>query len=464
MKGFFCIPLITVILPLSLFAQGPIAREINELIQSGNIEKAEKRVEFYLKKNPSEVDAIMMKGNVILNKECCERPVVLESNTDESIFSNSIGFVGDGGPMMVPKELGARVADLWKKAVSLDLSRTDIHYGICQIYSISMMTDELIDYLPALKKYVKGNNELHYSMCDYARNLKERGDFESAMKVYKYVLSIYPDKTGLYSDLAAEYFIHGDIDLAKEYIDKALEDTHLDEMSLGNAFFFNSVMGNYDDALHCLKRQAKITQIDDYLFYQGLLAFAKGAEWKSYMQDYLRIGVDDGWKTTAEFMLGHDFDDSFESYLTLNEMELNNAFKILIHQAYQTKIPDKLAPFFNYAELLTYHQLFDEAIQKFEEIEESNLLEDHEDVEHVAYYHGWALWKSGQRDKSLKKWKKLADSGNFRYKSASAYFYGKYYYDLDDKQKAMEYFRLVQSEASKSKYATMAWNYYNSLL
>ncbi len=47
------------LIPIYTFAQGPIAQEINDLLQSGNIEKAEKRVEYYLNKNPKEVDAII---------------------------------------------------------------------------------------------------------------------------------------------------------------------------------------------------------------------------------------------------------------------------------------------------------------------------------------------------------------------------------------------------------------------
>ena len=457
------IKLLFLLLPSFCFGQGPIAQEINELIQSGEVEQAEKRVEFYLKKNPHEVDAIMMKGNVILNQECCDRPIVLEANTDESIYNTSIGFLGDGGPMIVSEETGTKVADLWKLAVSYDLSRTDIHFGICQIYSISMMTDNLIDYLPTLKENIKNDDKLHYSMCDYARNLKDRGDFESAIRVYKYITTLFPNETGLYSDIAAEYFFHGDIDLAKKKIDMALKDEKLDQMSLGNAFFFYSVMGEFDGALACLKRQSEITNVDEYLFYEGLLNFSRGLEWQSSINKYLKIAQNPNWKDVASYMTADEFDDSFESYLKLNEMKLNDGVKILIHKAYKRKTPDKLAPYFNYAELLTYNQIFKDAIKEYERIENSNLISDQDDIENVSYYYAWSLWKSGQKEQSLEKWKKLEESENFQYKSASAYFQGKYHYDMDDKVKAKKYFGRVQEQANKSKYATMAWNYYNSI-
>jgi tetratricopeptide (TPR) repeat protein len=451
------------ILPFPLFGQGPIAQEISQLLQTGEIDKAEKRVEYYLKKNPKEVDAIMMKGNVTFSQECCPDHVVLETNTDESIYNNSIGFMGQGGPTVVPVELGTRIADLWKLAVSYDLSRTDIHFGICQIYSTSMMVDELIEYLPTLKKNVQNNDKLHYSMSDYARNLKDRGDFESAMQVYNYIAKLYPNEHGLYSDIAAEYFLHGDMELAKESIGKALEDDQLDEMSLGNAFFFYSVMGEFDRALECLKRQSKLTNVDDYLFYQSLLSFSRGEEWKTSMENFLKITKDKNWKTAATIMVSDEFVIDLDSYLKLTEMELIDGVKILIHQAYKNKTPNKFEPFFNYAELLTYNQLFEDAIVEFEKIENSNLINDQEDLENLSFYYAWSLWKVDQRQLSIEKWQKLENSENFLYKSASAYFQGKHFYDLGDMTKAKEYFGRVQEEASKSKYATMSWNYFNRL-
>ncbi len=452
-----------VLLPFFTFGQGPIAQEIAQLLQAGKVDEAEERVEYYLSKNPKEVDAIMMKGNVILNKECCDQTIVLEANTDESIYNTSIGFMGSRGPMTVSEVTGTKVADLWKLAVSYDLSRTDIHFGICQIYSISMMTDELIDYLPTLKKHVGGEDKLHYSMCDYARNLKERGDFESAIRVYQFVMTLYPSETGLYSDIAAEYFFHGDIDLAKEHIDRALLDENLDQMSIGNAFFFNSVMGEYDEALACLKRQATITKVDEYLFYEGLLSLARGLEWKSFINAYLTMGQDPNLREAASYLLSGAFDGSFNAYLKLNEMKLNDGYKILIHEAYKSMTPDQLAPAFNYAELLTYNKIYDDAIKEFERIEGSGLVKDEADKEKVAYYYAWALWASGRKELSLPQWRKLEDSDNFQHKSASAYFRGKYHFDLGEKGKAKKYFEKVRNDPSKSKYATMAWNYYNSL-
>ncbi|MDW3196893.1 MAG: hypothetical protein R8G66_31240 [Cytophagales bacterium] len=455
--------LLLFLLPVVLFGQGPIANEIGQLLQSGEVDKAKERVEFYLKQNSKEVDAIMMKGNVVLNQECCDRPIIVEANTDESIYDTTIGFVGDGGPMVVSEETGTKVANLWKKAVSHDLSRTDIHFGICQIYSISMMTDELIDYLPTLKQHIKNDDRLHYSMCDYARNLKDRGDFEAAIRVYKFVTTLFPEETGLYSDIAAEYFFHGDIELAKENIDVALKDENIDQMSLGNAYFFYALMGENEKALACLKRQSKFTNIDESLFYEALLNYSRGLSWEPQMKQFLAIAKSQSWKEVADFMLSDAYDESFESYLKLNEMTIDDGSKILIHKAFKTKTPDKLAPFFNYAEVLTFNQIFDDAIEAYEQIENSELISDQEDLENVAYNHAWSLWKSGRKEQSLVQWKKLDESENFLYQSASAYFQGKFYYDQDDKVKAKECFGRVQETANQSKYATMAWNYYNSI-
>ncbi len=326
-----------------------------------------------------------------------------------------------------------------------------------------MMTDELIEYLPTLKKHVSGDDKMHYSMCNYARNLKDRGDFESAMKVYNFVSGLYPNETGLLSDIASEYFMNGDMALAKKKIDEAVKNKNLDEMSLGNAFFFNSVMGSYDDALDCIKKQSILAGTSDYFFYKGLLEFSRSQDWKTTLANFNSKSQNTSWKEIADYMISDEFSSSIDNYIKLIDFKLNDGFKIIIHESFKTKTPNNLIPFINYAELLTYNKQYENATIEFKKIEKSNLIKNVDDKEKIAYFHGWVLWRLDQKVESIARWQKLKNSENFHYKSASAYFSGKYYYDIGDKQKAKTSFELVSDDASKSKYATMSWNYLNSI-
>lgn len=463
MKNFYFHILVFILIPISNFAQGPIVSEIGQLIQSGDITKANKRVAYYLQENSNEVDALMMQGNIWYNTECCDNIPTLEANLNESIYSNEIGLIGGQQPVIVPKVLGTKIANIWKKAVSHDLERKDIHFGICHIYSTSLMTEELISYLPTLKKYAKEDDRLHYSMCDYARNIKDRGDFDSAMKVYNYIAKLFPNKKGLLSDIAAEYFLHGDIELAKKNIDEALKEKNLDEMSLGNAFFFNSVMGNYSDALTCIKRQSQVTNNSDYLLYEGLLQFLKNEDWRKTMENFIRNTTNSDWKKVATYMTNDNFKSTIENYKELTQFKIHDGFMVIIHDAFRTKLPNNSLAHINFGELLTYNKQYNKASLVFKKIENSNLIKTTEEIESLAFYHGWVLWELNNKKESIEKWTKLINSKNFQYQSASAYFLGKFYYDLNNNIKAKSYFKIVSERASESKFATLSWNYLNNI-
>ncbi len=459
MKKLLLIWLVGMIPSLSV-SQGKVAREIGELIQNGKIDEAQQRVDAYLATDPHNVDALMMKGNVLLNKSPeIKDAIVVTANDNESIYDNSIGFIHGSQPTVISKHLALQVAALWREALKYDSTREDIHFGICQIYSMAILTDELIAYLPVLKTHITSDPILYYSMGDYARNMIARDRFDEAMKVYRAISRLYPEQFGVISDIAGEYYQHGDLDSAHASALSLINRPSLDTMSYGNAFFILAVCEDYDNAVKALKMKSKAALKDEYLLYEGLLSFSRNEpSWRKTLQTFSELPCDSIQKAFALALLSVPTNVTPGDYVRLNSMRLNDAYMVLFHRTFAKLLPNEFLPQFNYAEVLTHICSFGKAAAEFAELERSHLSSERTDIEAVAFYHGWVLWKLNDRGSSIALFGKLLDSDDFYYKSAAAYFTGKYYFDMGNRDKAKEYFKLVSDKASESKYATLCWN------
>lgn len=449
----------------SAFAQSEVAQDIGNLINQGKLKEAEQRDDYYLKKDPKNVDAIMMKGNIILNRYFAKLgQLTINVNQDESIYSTSIGNIGSVEDIVLPRKTVTEIANLWKRAVKIDDTRDDIHFGICQIYSMGLMVRHLIDYLPTLKRVIKDDQRLPYSMCDYARNMKERGDFKGAMEVYRAVMSLYPHVAGLRSDVAAEYYVHGDADSCMHYISMAIRYPNSDAMTYGNAFFFYSVFGEFTKALDAIKLQSKAAHNEKYLCYEGLLDYYENKpDWKKPLQEYAKVWQDTSTKTLADSLLSQWYTGSPANYNGLTALPVDDGYKILIHLKFMALEPDSFLPHFGYAELLTHSNQYAKAAAEYASMEKAGLVTNRSDSEDVAFYYGWTLWCLKEKTQSLKEWAQLLNSDDFYYKSAAAYFSGEYYLEKQDKSRARKFFELVSDKANQSKYATYCWNSLNSL-
>lgn len=434
---------------LAYAQQSKFVSEISELINSGAYDKAQKAIDNELKNNPKNVDAYMMHGNLIYYKFNSSGDLIfLGVNNNESIYDNSIGFLGEQPPVIIPTEVANKIINEWLKGVQIDKTRDDIHLGICHVYSISLQKDKLIEYLPILKEHIKMKNP-HYGMCDYARNLIARERFDEGLEVYKAITKLYPSKFGLYSDIAAEYYQAGQVDSCFKYLDIAIKNNHDDEMTFGNGFFMYSVMGQYQLAMDCLKKQSQITKTQDHIFYKTLLDFRSAAP--SDIEALKNLN-NETYSKFAKIFLDSQLANE-EKYKKLIELELNDAYKILIHEAYRKELP--LAQF-NYAESLTYNKIYPKAISEFEILD---LEPTDELIESYHLYIAWAYHESGKPEKASIHWKALLPSDNFYFKSASAYFLGIYQLDIGNEEEAESLFKLVSDRANESKYATYCWNF-----
>ncbi|MEO1262171.1 MAG: hypothetical protein AAFZ15_25420 [Bacteroidota bacterium] len=445
--------------PFFSFAQDvpieTIIEDIRALIKAGKLADAENLTNRYIVDDPVNIDLLMMKGNVVLNKYIIEEQaqLSLRPNYEEDIYKLSQLEKGPT-PVTVDQKTAKRVAKLWSAAATLDPSREDLHLGVCQVYAISGMKDELLAYLPVAKEKAAGLNELHIQLARYAQNLKERGDFDASIEVYKKVAEMYPEYPGLISDIAAEYFYAGQLENARTYLKKSIAVSNADEATLGNAFFLGSLMGDYDTALEAIRQ---LPGNGDVL-YEGILKFYRNEKkWEKTIKRFLEENPDSSDAKAAEVLIAEDFKLNVENYIGIIENDLGDPTKILVHEKFR-EIKEFL-PAFNAAETYTYNQRYDAAVSIFSEIEQQNFALDTDDQEQYLFYYAWALHQNDQQEESTKKWEQLLGSEDFYKKSAAHWFVGKYYFDQGDKSKGREYFAKMAVDPSASKYATMCWNY-----
>ena len=434
---------------------GQVVEDIRTLIEAGKLAEADNLTNRYIVDDPINVDLLMLKGNIILNKYIGEQQaqMSLRPNFEENVYEMTRLEKGPH-PVVVDRKVAEKTARLWKAAATLAPARSDLHLGLCQVYAIAGMKNELLDYLPVVKKKVTDVEELHVRLARFALNFKERGDFDSAMEVYKKTAALFPDQPALLSDIAGEYFYAGLPDSARLYIQRALDHPEADQTIFGNAFFLSALLGNYDTALRAVRRLPG----NSHLLYEGLLKWYRNEKkWDKPLKKLLAGNADSVSATIAGILLNPAFQTDLDHYLSLTQPDPGDPVKILIHEKFRTT--GQFLPAFNAAETYCFHKQYPRAIEIFSAIEKNHPDLDADDRENFLFYYAWALWQNGQKDAARKKWEQLLSSDDFYKKSAAHWFVGKYWFDRGQKEKGREYFAKMAANPSASKYATMCWNY-----
>ncbi|HRG90165.1 MAG TPA: hypothetical protein PLW44_14160, partial [Chitinophagales bacterium] len=175
------------------FSQATAITVTTEFIKQRKWQQASHYIDSVIRKNPKDVDALMMKGNVILNYALdTTPPMQFITEDDASIFT---GGVKDKPRLLAPKTVYA-VERIWRKCLLLDSTRADISKGLCTIYAMALMRDSLEKEIVRLVKIEKDDGEQAFRMCEYARKFKERNRFDEAMQVYQFIAKQYPALAG----------------------------------------------------------------------------------------------------------------------------------------------------------------------------------------------------------------------------------------------------------------------------
>jgi tetratricopeptide (TPR) repeat protein len=452
-KTLFILLLLGKLCPI--FSQN-IIEDATALMKAGRLGEAEDLVNRYLLEDPLNIDAIMMKGNVVLNK------YLYEAELQGSLLRNFYEDVYDSGtlekgerPVVVPDSVAAGVERFWTAALKLEPTREDIQLGLCQLYALSLQRQKLLPQLAAAKQHAKNDTDLPIQLANYARYLGDRGDFEGMMMAYRQIHQLYPTQSGLLSDMAGEYFFNGKLDSARHYLRLSLKDEKADQAVLGNAFYLGSLLGDYELALAAIQRLPG----PSHLLYEGLAKFKEGEKkWKKPLEKLLESNPDSTEAAFARVLLADSFQVDLDNYLALNALQPGDAFKLLVHEKFRET--GDFLPYFNAAETLCFNKCHARADEAFRLLErQTNLQLEAPDWDNINFYHAWSLHELKRYDEALPYFEKLLESEDFYKRSAACWFIGKRHFDLGNKPKAREYFSMVAGDAAASKFATMCWEY-----
>lgn len=459
MRGFTVIFLLVSLLGN---AQSDVVNEISALIDPNTIDLARERVNEYLDEDPENVDALVMKGNVIFYTYNYTTPAITMYGSDnDDIYDSSMGGIGSI-PRSLPEVVADSITDLWWQAVNIDTTRTDIYLGIAHVLSISIQTAELIEHLAVLKNNVPPEMLGPYDYANYGRNMIDRNEFNEGIKVYQALAELYPEEPGLISDIAGEYYGNGQIDKALDYIRMTIQHEDLDDLSYGNAFYLFSIAEDTESALDAVRMMCDKVGTNEDVFYEAVVRMQEGADdWQNLMRRYLAGKTADPTdpdapiffsvgELTATELLKDDPD-----YELLYDVDLHDGYKLLINRYFYSR-DSSFMPIFRYAEILTYHGRYNEAVAAFQQIDADEL--DLAAYDEYNFYFAWALHKDMQTQLANERWELVLRSPEFYYQSAAAWFLGDFHAKSGDIDMALTYWAQVKDQAADSKYAAMSWN------
>lgn len=442
-----------------LFSQQTIVSTATQLIVDKQYEQANRYLDSILHKDKKNVDALMMKGNVILNRDLANTPsLTLITKEEESIFNNQLGFIEH--PVKVVSDTTLQqVESLWLQCLKTDSSRIDILKGLCTLYGMALKKEKL---KAAIKKLVQQEKDEDggqaYRTAEYARKFKERGRVEEAMELYRFIATLYPQLAGIRCDIASEYFYSGDIKSALQWLDSAFAQKDIDETTYLNGAFIYSNLGYFDNAQQTLDSYSKKFDRKMNQFYYGLHQFAEATKgWYDVLQYFSQMVDSNAYYTEvklAQTLLQYKDSFSIADYSALIRTDIPDYYKVLIHQRAVKQFPQSCEPFLQYGVFESFIKNYPAAIQFLEEGEHCNM-----DSSQLAYWqlnYGFALYQSGQYKSSLLRWQPLLRSGNKFMAQAAEYFTAKILLEQKQNQLAKTYLEKISASDTDTKYVTLA--------
>lgn len=437
-----------------LHAQEKIIATATELIVAGNYNDATHYLDSILKKEKKNVDALMMKGNVLLNKTLENLPS--DSNItadDESIFSSDIS---PKTAKIIPVKQVLPIEKYWRKCLVIDSQRADIRKGLCTLYAMALMKQELKKEIVSLLGIEKDNDgEQAYRIAEYARKFKERGRFDEAMELYQFIATQFPELAGLRCDIAAEYFYEGKMKESLTWLDSTYNFKTVDETSFLNGAFTYSELGYFDDAQNVLNTYSRIYQREMDKFYYGLRLFADESEnYRSKLTEFINTADSNAYYT--EVLLARElisYADSFSisHYRALiDNRDIPFYYKTLIHQRAFKQFKNECDPFFLYGMFQSSIKNYSAAVQFLEEDESCKMIPGQ--TEYWQLHYAYALYMFGERDKALPYFKLLFNSPNAFMQQAAKYFSAKVIMELGRRDEAKKLFNEIKEAKETTKY------------
>jgi len=395
------------------------------MLKERNYAAASKYLDSVLRKNSKDIDALMMKGNVLLNSALENMPPSgrIPYNAG-SIFSKSIGAEV---PPVLPADTVKAIEHYWLQCLKLDTTRNDIRKGLCTIYAMALMQLKLKAAIADLVKHENNKDEeFPYKLTEYARRFKERNDFDGAMEMYKYIATLFPEVAGLRSDIAGEYFYNGYPNKALIWLDSTYNFKTVDETSFLNGAFIYSELGYFDDAQNVLNTYSRIYQRKMDQFYFGLRLFADVSTGVSNTLSGFISSVDTQAYytevTTARKVLACADTLTYDKFKELAaDKDIPDYYKVLLLSRGIKQFADSCEPYMVYGVFQAGIQNFSAAQQFLDEGERcSNVPVAQREYWQLVY--AYTLFKLNDNAKALQYFQQLYNSDNAFYRQAARYY------------------------------------------
>lgn len=414
----------------SVHAQTDIVRKIIPLISSERFEEADVFLDSVLQKNPNNADALMMKGNVILNRHLlAKKHLPIINALDEYILSEEAPSLFQ--PQQVPnKNIADSVAQLWQKALKIDSSRVDLNMGLCTLYGMSLQTDNLIKQLPKLKAASERGNELAYLMEDYARLLRERGKVADANRVYATIEALYPKLVELKSDWAAEHMHNDNLKGALAKATEVLAERIPDYQTFSNLSDIFVYANRPDLALKTFEKYSTTDTTFRYVgFYDAFYRFAQNDNsWKKKMQALIEnpLFTDDtnSIVNLARFTLDTAFKETdYNDNFSLLVAPLNTFSSWAVLTRGVTLFPDSVHWHLMLGELYLIGKNYTKANEHFAKATTLNL--DEQSKADAKIIHAYSLYKAGKYPEATVIFRQITGESNLYKHQVALYFLGK---------------------------------------
>ena len=461
---FFLLLLFT----LTAAAQQQIITTATDYITHNQFAQADRYLDSILKINPKTVDALMMKGNVLLNEAWGSGAKShFNSEKAESIFDSSAIDERLFIPI-IPVDTSIKIDHYWKQCLELDPMRTDIKKGLCNLYSLSLRTIELQRQLIQMQGIITETEDNAYLYAEYARNLKIRGRFDDAMQVYSLIAQMFPNLAGIRCDMANEYFYAGQLNKALEYLDSTMSKKEIDQTSFINSAALYSTLGYYDQAYNTFKKYSDKDTLIEADFYKGLLMFANmdtgfyarlhkfidGASEQSYY-DEIQIAK----KLLPYGRIPFSLDDY--SALAHNE-KISRYYRVLILQRGVRQFANECEPLLLFGSYYCSIKNYSAAVQLLEQHfagpnEGCKLDEALQQQGQLNY--GYALYKQGEKEKAILSFALLFQAKDNFIQQAAKYFVAKTDWENGKKEEAKKLFEEVAAAKVQTKYSWLSKGY-----
>lgn len=449
-----------VLLWMGLLTQAQsIIATTTQFIQQKQFTEAHAYLDSIIKKEPKNVDALMMKGNVLLNKAWMDVPQRVALNTNnEAIYDTSVQSLKLLAPV-IPAEVEKQVEKYWLQCLKMDSGRVDIQKGLCALYAYSLDKEKLKKQIVVLKKAEPdADGEQVYRMAEYARSFMAAGQWEQGIELYKYIASLYPNVAGIRCDIASEYFDAGQANNALSWIDSVMAFKEVDESSFLNSAFIYGELGYFDNCAAVLMRYDNTYGRRLSQFYTALQLFAdSNLSYINRLNDFLQHTdstnyYDEHQLSRAMLVFAQAFTpDDLKLLMTGN---IGDWYMPLFLLRSVRQFRGICEPFLIYG-------VFNGKVKNYAAAEQ--LLEQGENckmnpaqTEYWMLNYGYVLFMNKQVDKSLLYFNPLLKSTNPYYRQAAAYFVAKTNWEKGDKKTASQQWGELAKAPELTRYSILA--------